>query len=142
MSDKDDDIAQRKMQFLFALRSRGVTDAKVLEAMEKIDRGLFVTGHFADRAYEDMPLPIGCGQTISQPSVVGQFHDGLTSLLRVSRLIEVRQNMPQCLDRSNRGRSFDAVVCLLGIGSQLHAGLQQQQLFFFRSSVRQRCNAQ
>jgi len=65
------DEATRKMQFLFALRSRGVTDSRVLSAMEKIDRGLFVRGLFADRAYEDMPLPIACGQTISQPSVVG-----------------------------------------------------------------------
>lgn len=63
--------AERQMQFLFALRSKGVTDSRVLTAMEKTDRALFVTGHFADRAYEDMPLPIGCGQTISQPSVVG-----------------------------------------------------------------------
>ncbi len=70
-------IAERKMQFLFALRSRGVTDSKVLSAMEKIDRGLFVRGHFADRAYEDMPLPIGCGQTISQPSVVGLMTQAL-----------------------------------------------------------------
>ncbi|SLN34459.1 Protein-L-isoaspartate O-methyltransferase [Falsiruegeria litorea R37] len=63
--------AQTKMQFLFALRSKGVTDARVLNAMEEIDRGPFVRGIFADRAYEDMPLPIACGQTISQPSVVG-----------------------------------------------------------------------
>jgi protein-L-isoaspartate(D-aspartate) O-methyltransferase len=39
--------------------------------MEEIDRGPFVRGIFTDRAYEDMPLPIACGQTISQPSVVG-----------------------------------------------------------------------
>ena len=65
------DDATRKMQFLFALRSKGVTDAAVLTAMEQIDRGLFVTGIFTERAYEDMPLPIACGQTISQPSVVG-----------------------------------------------------------------------
>ena len=63
--------AERKMQFLFALRSKGVTDKRTLEAMEKIDRGPFVRGIFAERAYEDMPLPIACGQTISQPSVVG-----------------------------------------------------------------------
>ena len=63
--------AERKMRFLFALRSRGITDARVLGAMEVIDRGHFVRGHFASRAYEDMPLPISCGQTISQPSVVG-----------------------------------------------------------------------
>jgi len=62
---------ETKMQFLFALRSKGVTDADVLGAMESIDRGPFVRGLFAERAYEDMPLPIACGQTISQPSVVG-----------------------------------------------------------------------
>jgi protein-L-isoaspartate(D-aspartate) O-methyltransferase len=59
------------MQFVFALRSKGVRDARVLAAMEKIDRGLFVDGVFATRAYEDVPLPIACGQTISQPSIVG-----------------------------------------------------------------------
>ncbi|PFG64085.1 protein-L-isoaspartate(D-aspartate) O-methyltransferase [Thioclava sp. ES.031] len=67
----EEDLAERKMRFLFALRSKGVTDARTLHAMEGIDRGQFVRGIFADRAYEDMPLPIACGQTISQPSVVG-----------------------------------------------------------------------
>lgn len=68
---------ETKMQFLFALRSRGVTDKRVLQVMEEIDRGLFVRGLFADRAYEDMPLPIACGQTISQPSVVGLMTQAL-----------------------------------------------------------------
>jgi protein-L-isoaspartate(D-aspartate) O-methyltransferase len=72
-----DELAERKMRFLFALRSRGVTDSKVLTAMEKIDRGPFVRGIFSDRAYEDMPLPIACGQTISQPSVVGLMTQAL-----------------------------------------------------------------
>ena len=71
--------AEQKMQFLYALRSKGVTDQRTLTAMEKTDRALFVRGHFADRAYEDMPLPIACGQTISQPSVVGL----MTQALRV-----------------------------------------------------------
>jgi protein-L-isoaspartate(D-aspartate) O-methyltransferase len=69
--------AETQMQFLFALRSRGVTDKRVLGAMEAIDRGKFVRGIFADRAYEDMPLPIACGQTISQPSVVGLMTQAL-----------------------------------------------------------------
>ena len=76
------------MQFLFALRSNGITEASVLSAMEKIDRGLFVRGLFADRAYEDVPLPIECGQTISQPSVVGI----MTQALRISprnKILEV-----------------------------------------------------
>ncbi|MBW6505719.1 MAG: protein-L-isoaspartate(D-aspartate) O-methyltransferase [Rhodobacteraceae bacterium] len=75
--DHDGAIAERKMRFLFALRSRGVTDARVLTAMEAVDRGLFVRGLFAERAYEDMPLPIACGQTISQPSVVGLMTQAL-----------------------------------------------------------------
>ncbi len=69
--------AQTKMQFLYALRSRGVTDTRVLTAMEEIDRGQFIRGLFANRAYEDMPLPIACGQTISQPSVVGLMTQAL-----------------------------------------------------------------
>jgi protein-L-isoaspartate(D-aspartate) O-methyltransferase len=72
-----DNDAERRMRFIYSLRSRGVTDARVLHAMEQIDRGLFVRGLFADRAYEDMPLPIACGQTISQPSVVGLMTQAL-----------------------------------------------------------------
>lgn len=72
------DSAERKMRFLYALRSRGVTDIRVLTAMERIDRGAFVKGLFADRAYEDMPLPISCGQTISQPSVVALMTQALS----------------------------------------------------------------
>jgi protein-L-isoaspartate(D-aspartate) O-methyltransferase len=72
-----DDPAERQMRFLFALRTRGVTDARVLTAMERVDRGAFVRGLFAERAYEDMPLPISCGQTISQPSVVGLMTQAL-----------------------------------------------------------------
>ncbi|MEP2920233.1 protein-L-isoaspartate(D-aspartate) O-methyltransferase [Sulfitobacter sp.] len=73
----EDEIAERKMQFLYALRSKGVTDKLVLEAMEAVDRGPFIRGLFAERAYEDMPLPIACGQTISQPSVVGLMTQAL-----------------------------------------------------------------
>ena len=59
------------MQLLFALRSHGVTDSRVLTAFEKTPREAFVDDPFADRAYADSALPISCGQTISQPSVVG-----------------------------------------------------------------------
>ena len=80
--------AEVKMQFLFTLRSKGVTDPAVLMAMERVDRAAFVKGIFADRAYEDMPLPISCGQTISQPSIVGI----MTQALRISprdKILEV-----------------------------------------------------
>jgi len=69
--------AERKMQFLYQIRSHGVTDKAVLGAMERVDRGLFVQGLFSERAYDDTPLPISCGQTISQPSVVGLMTQAL-----------------------------------------------------------------
>lgn len=77
MTDEELSEAERKMQFLYALRSKGVTDKRVLNAMETVDRGPFIKGLFAQRAYEDMPLPIACGQTISQPSVVGLMTQAL-----------------------------------------------------------------
>jgi protein-L-isoaspartate(D-aspartate) O-methyltransferase len=75
--DEDISDAERKMQFLYALRSKGVTETRILNAMEQIDRGPFIRGLFAARAYEDMPLPIACGQTISQPSVVALMTQAL-----------------------------------------------------------------
>ncbi|MEL6452489.1 MAG: protein-L-isoaspartate(D-aspartate) O-methyltransferase [Pseudomonadota bacterium] len=83
-----DDLATRKMQFLYALRSKGVTDKRVLHAMEEIDRGPFIRGLFSERAYEDMPLPIACGQTISQPSVVGLMTQALNITPR-DKVLEV-----------------------------------------------------
>ena len=68
---------EETMRVLFSLRSRGVTDARVLGAFERIDRGDFVGGTFRDQAYEDVPLPIAAGQTISQPSVVARMTEAL-----------------------------------------------------------------
>lgn len=68
---------EETVRLLFALRQSGVTDPRVLDAMERADRALFVTGLFADRAYEDVALPIAHGQTISQPSVVGLMTQAL-----------------------------------------------------------------
>ncbi len=83
-----DPAAERLMRLIFALRSNGVTDARVLAAMERVDRGAFVRGVFAARAYEDLPLPISCGQTISQPSVVGQMTQALNPQPR-DKVLEV-----------------------------------------------------
>jgi protein-L-isoaspartate(D-aspartate) O-methyltransferase len=65
------------MRLIFSLRQRGVTDARVLDAIEKTPRQLFVDRAFRDRAWEDVALPIACGQTISQPSVVGVMTQAL-----------------------------------------------------------------
>ena len=67
----------RKIQLIMALRNQGVRDMRVLEAIEKVPRELFVNDTFADQAYADQALPIACGQTISQPFIVGFMTDRL-----------------------------------------------------------------
>ena len=82
------DNATLKMQFLFSLRKAGVVDKKVLDAMERVDRKNFVNGVFSEKAYEDTPLPIACGQTISQPTVVGLMTQALQVTSR-DKVLEV-----------------------------------------------------
>ncbi len=82
------DNATLKMQFLFSLRKAGVVEKQVLDAMEKVDRKNFVNGIFSEKAYEDMPLPIACGQTISQPTVVGLMTQALQVTSR-DKVLEV-----------------------------------------------------
>lgn len=59
------------------IRSRGVQDERLLAAMAKIDRRIFVQEPFLNRAYEDSALPIGCSQTISQPYTVAYMTECL-----------------------------------------------------------------
>jgi protein-L-isoaspartate(D-aspartate) O-methyltransferase len=61
----------RKIRLVMELRQQGVTDQGVLSAIERVPREAFIPGAFHDQAYENTALPIGQGQTISQPSVVG-----------------------------------------------------------------------
>ena len=65
------------MRLMLSLRQAGVRDRRVLAAMEEIPRELFVDRAFRDRALEDIALPISCGQTISQPSVVAMMTEAL-----------------------------------------------------------------
>ncbi len=64
-------------RLILTLRSNGVTDPKVLDALEAIPRDLFVPRIFEERAWEDSALPIACGQTISQPFIVGLMTQAL-----------------------------------------------------------------
>jgi protein-L-isoaspartate(D-aspartate) O-methyltransferase len=70
------------------LQAGGVTDLAVLRAMEMTPRHLFVPSGVRHRAYEDTPLPIGHGQTISQPSVHARYLSLLT-LRGTERVLEV-----------------------------------------------------
>ncbi len=62
--------AKDQIELIMQLRRRGIRDAKVLRAMERVPRELFVAEAFTAPAYQDIALPIECGQTISQPFVV------------------------------------------------------------------------
>ena len=66
-----------RMGFQLALRRRGISDKAVLRAMDEVPREHFVAPEFADSAYADQALPIACGQTISQPYVVGYMTEQL-----------------------------------------------------------------
>ncbi len=70
-------LAARKIRLIMALRRSGVTDTAVLAAVERIPRESFVPEAFHDQAYEDKALPIGQGQTISQPQVVALMTQAL-----------------------------------------------------------------
>ncbi|NNE21160.1 MAG: protein-L-isoaspartate(D-aspartate) O-methyltransferase [Rhizobiales bacterium] len=64
-------LDHNKIELIMRLRAEGVRDTRVLEAIEKVPRESFLPDHLQDQAYADHALPIECGQTISQPFLVG-----------------------------------------------------------------------
>ena len=70
------------------LRSRGIVDPRILKAMEKIPRHLFVSEGMIDQAYNDNPLPIEEGQTISQPYIVALMTEAL-ELREGNKVLEI-----------------------------------------------------
>ena len=66
-----------KIRLVMELRQQGITDKAVLSAIERVPREVFVPEAFHDQAYENTALPIGHGQTISQPSVVAYMTQAL-----------------------------------------------------------------
>jgi protein-L-isoaspartate(D-aspartate) O-methyltransferase len=67
----------RKIKLLMELRSSGIGNARVLGAIERVPREVFVPSNFADQAYDNNALPIRHGQTISQPYVVAFMTEAL-----------------------------------------------------------------
>ena len=70
-------LVQKKLRLLMELRRAGVGDTRVLGAIEKTPREKFVPTAFEDQAYENVALPIGNGQTVSQPYVVALMTEKL-----------------------------------------------------------------
>jgi len=89
MSEPHDETSQAQMaRLILGLRSQGVTDPKVLKIIEATPRELFTPELFKERAFEDSALPIACGQTISQPFIVGLMTQAL-KIDRRSRVLEI-----------------------------------------------------
>lgn len=68
---------EREAMVRYQIVARGISDIRVLEAMKKVPRHLFVPPEYRHAAYEDRPLPIGEGQTISQPYIVALMTESL-----------------------------------------------------------------
>lgn len=82
------DESRREQMVDEQLRARGIRDARVLAAMRKVPRERFVDEALRERAYEDAPLPIGFGQTISQPYMVARMCE-LAELLGSEAVLEI-----------------------------------------------------
>jgi protein-L-isoaspartate(D-aspartate) O-methyltransferase len=79
---------QRRLMVEYQLKARGIKDKRVLKAMEEVERHLFVREDLWERAYDDCALPIGEGQTISQPYMVAVMTE-LLELKGDERVLEI-----------------------------------------------------
>jgi protein-L-isoaspartate(D-aspartate) O-methyltransferase len=84
----DDRLEERMDMVEYQIRRRGVTDQDVLDAMERVPRHEFVPKQHQSQAYADHPLPIGYGQTISQPYIVALMSE-LLQLKNTDRVLEI-----------------------------------------------------
>lgn len=87
-TEKGDLAAARKRMIRTQIKARGITDKRILEAFDKVERHLFVDSSLQNEAYIDSPLPIGEGQTISQPYIVALMTDVL-ELERKDKVLEI-----------------------------------------------------
>ena len=86
--DIEMDMVSERAQLILGLRQNGILNQTVLAALEAIPRELFVPETFARHAYDDSALPIGRGQTISQPLIVARMTDAL-DLARRHKVLEI-----------------------------------------------------
>ncbi len=98
------------------IRSKGVSDNRVLEAMERVPRHMFMDSSFVKFAYRDQAFPIGCDQTISQPYTVA-YQTELLEVRRHDKVLEV-----------GTGSGYQAAV-LLEMGAKVYTIERQRELF-------------
>src|ERR671935_127348 len=88
MLEQEEFTAQRAEMIEKQLQRRGISDAALLAAMMAVPRHAFVPDELRPRAYEDAPLPIGGGQTISQPYIVAAM-TAVLHLRPTDRVLEI-----------------------------------------------------
>ena len=98
------------------VRSKGVSDQRILDAVNKIPRHLFLDSSFLEFAYEDKPFPIGSGQTISQPYTVA-FQTELLEVKKGQKILEV-----------GTGSGYQACV-LAELGAKVFSIERQKKLY-------------
>lgn len=87
-NNRDGFLIPRQQMVGQQLRARGISDQRVLDAMLHVPRHEFIPERYQEQAYEDHPLPIGEGQTISQPYIVASMLEAL-NLQPTEKLLEV-----------------------------------------------------
>lgn len=87
-SQVDDFIMQRKDMVNRQIKARGIKHQATLDALEKVPRHLFIPDQLWDKAYRDGPLPIGHGQTISQPYIVA-YMTAMLEPKRTDKILEI-----------------------------------------------------
>lgn len=103
-------------QLVSTLQQKGITDLKVLDAIKKIPRHLFLNSSFEDYAYQDKAFPIGAGQTISQPYTVA-FQSQLLEIQKGHKVLEI-----------GTGSGYQtAVLCMMG--ANVYSVERQNELF-------------
>ncbi|MBG0789230.1 MAG: protein-L-isoaspartate(D-aspartate) O-methyltransferase [Desulfovibrionaceae bacterium] len=112
-----DPVRLRERMVREQIEARGVTDERVLDVMRTLPRHLFVEEALAFKAYNDSPLPIGEGQTISQPYIVALM----------SELLEVEPGM-RVLEIGT-GSGYQAAV-LAGLGAEVYTVERIKKLFY------------
>ncbi len=138
--DEDDYPSARERMVRDQIERRGVSDYRVLEAMREVPRHLFVPRDLWPEAYDDRPLPIGRGQTISQPYIVAYMTEALNLkddarvleigtgsgyqaavLSRIAREVYTIERVPE-LSREARQRfeelGYTNIFCHLGDGTR------------------------
>ena len=120
------DLAERRARMVEQqLRSRDVVDERVLAAMGRVPRELFVPPGLRDRAYEDAALPIGAGQTISQPYMVARICEAL-ELKGEERVLDVGTGSGyQAAVLAELAAEVDTIERIPELGERARATLEQ-----------------